>query len=123
MKRITWTDTHYGRGSPVTGQYALDCVRAAYRQIGGDVRLYVDEDAAFVSADCKKGDKPIDEDGEEYPGLDQVGREIATNEAEAVRLWWNYYGYAASEDEDEPAIYCGGAGPDGIGGFTEPEDD
>ena len=125
MKQIAATNTHYGRGCPIVGEEALERVRRAYNAIGGSVRFYSDEDAYFVSADCQKGDSPSytngDEDDGEYPELDWVSDDIATNEAEAVRLWWNLYGWVASDEDG--VIYCDGQGPDGIGEFTAPEDE
>jgi hypothetical protein len=117
MKKIAWTNTHYGRGCPIRGRVALDRVRAAYRAIGGSVRLTQDEDAAFVTADCREGDTISTDDNEEYE-LDHISEEAADNEAEAVRLWWNEYGWVASDEDG--SIYCGGHGPDDIGGFRRP---
>ena len=122
----TPTERH-GRGCPIVGEDALERVRRAYSLIGGAVRLYSDEDAYFVSADCQKGDTPTyaegdSDEGEVYDcGLDDVSDDIANDEAEAVRLWWNLYGWCASDEDG--VIYCDGQGPDGIGGFTPPEDE
>lgn len=123
MKRIEWTGTHYGRGCPITGDYAVQKVRQAYQRLGCvNVRLVSDEDAAFVSADTKKGDEVFSGDEPDDPYcLDWVSINSASGEAEAVRLWWNLYGFTSSEDEDEDQIWCAGLGPDGIGGFQAPD--
>jgi len=113
-QQIIATDTWYGRGCPITSREALKRVRKAYNSIGGSVKLYIDEDAFFVSANSKEGDTIIDEDDNEITLYELT--DVATNEAEAIRLWWNNYGYGG----ENKAIYCNGNGPNGIGGFRMP---
>ena len=111
---IVWTRTHVGRGHPIDADLArqsLKNISSAFEKAKdkGGVQVVIDEDVAFLPSDTPK---------------DELGVGVAKTEEEAVRLWWNNFGWV-SWDSQEAAevIYCGGQGPHGLGGFTEPEVD
>lgn len=107
-----WTYTHGGRGLQMNSdyaRYAIKAVREAFDKAkdDGGVQVVVDEDVYLTPSSVPKN---------------ELGVGIAKTAAEALRLWWNSYGWCGwLTEEAAEIIYQGGDGPDGIGGFDEPE--
>lgn len=116
---VVWTHTHYGRGEPLSPAESLrNVVRSASIALAlwPEIKGYMDEDYGFC-----RFDDPSD--------LATVGSEPIKTVSEAVRAWWNDYGFGGGYDEeDEHSVaqykFFSGKGPKGhkIGGFITAEE-
>lgn len=108
--RVIWTETWCGRGTPISPKKSLqNVVKAAEEALRNWGTFYAiqDEDYGFV-------DVPDD-----YAAADKTPLKSV---AEGVRSWWNNYGSADDEFENEyRKIINWPKGPKGydIGGYSD----
>lgn len=113
------TNTRYDETLGLSAQEVIESVKRAFTNCHGSAYSWGNEGFGFVSVN---GFLETQKLAPEYFLIeDTYTKKTIKNAAEALRVWWNSYGLYTEEADWIAEIYCNGQGPDGIGGFNEPE--